>query len=133
MAAPRVLAALALVLSGMLTLSGPAVAQTAEVVHWWTSKGESAAVNELAAAYRKAGGTWVDTAIAGGDNARNLTLTRMAGGKPPTVSQFNASLQFHEIIEEGLLNTIDAVALPQDWDRLLPEPLRKFVKVRGNY
>ena len=129
--AARALAAL--VLTGGLTLAGAAAAQTAEVVHWWTSKGESAAVNELAAAYRKAGGTWVDTAIAGGDNARNLALTRMAGGKPPTVSQFNASLQFHEIIEEGLLNTIDAVAVPQDWDRLLPEPLRKFVKVRGNY
>jgi len=132
-ATAHAVAALVLVLAGWLTIAGTAAAQTAEVIHWWTSKGESAAVNELAAAYRKAGGTWVDTAIAGGDNARNLALTRMAGGKPPTVTQFNASLQFHEIIEEGLLNTIDAVAVPQGWDRLLPEPLRNFVKVGGHY
>ncbi|TAG77542.1 MAG: carbohydrate ABC transporter substrate-binding protein [Burkholderiales bacterium] len=108
-------------------------AQTAEVLHWWTSKGESAAVRELAEAYRKAGGTWVDTAIAGGDNARNTAITRMLGGKPPTVAQFNATQQFHEVVDEGLLSDIDAVAKAQNWDAILPEPLRAFIKRDGKY
>ncbi len=116
-----------------LLSAAPAAAQRAEVVHWWTSKGESAAVQELAAAYRKAGGTWVDTAIAGGDNARNTAITRMLGGKPPTVAQFNATQQFHEVVDEGLLADIDAVAKANNWDTLLPEPLRAFLKRNGKY
>ncbi|MBC7939427.1 MAG: carbohydrate ABC transporter substrate-binding protein [Chitinophagaceae bacterium] len=117
----------------LLCLAGSAAAQRAEVVHWWTSKGESAAVQELAKAYTRAGGTWIDAAIAGGENARNTTINRMSGGKPPTVAQFSATSQFQEIVEEGLLNDIDAVAQAQDWDRILPEPLKKFVKFEGKY
>ena len=36
----------------------PAAGPKAEVVHWWTSGGESAAVKTLADAYRAAGGPW---------------------------------------------------------------------------
>ena len=121
------------VLAASMGLAGSAMAQTAEVIHWWTSGGESAAVQELAAAYKAAGGTWVDTAIAGGDNARNTTLNRIAGGKPPTVAQFNTSKQYHEVVAEGLLNDIDAVAVKEGWDKLFPEPLKKFVKINGKY
>jgi glucose/mannose transport system substrate-binding protein len=116
-----------------LLLAGPAQAQRAEVMHWWTSRGESAAVQELARAYAQAGGTWVDTAIAGGDNARNTAITRMLGGKPPTVAQFNATQQFHEVVDEGLLADIDAVARAENWDALLPQPLQQFLKVGGKY
>ena len=38
-----------------LGLTSPALAQKAEVIHWWTSGGESAAVKQLADAYNKAG------------------------------------------------------------------------------
>src|SRR6187455_1382671 len=92
-----------------LCFSCPAVAQKAEVIHWWTSGGESAAVKQLAEAYNKAGGQWVDNAIAGGDNARAAALNRIAGGNPPVASQFNTSKQYHELIEAGLLNNVDEV------------------------
>lgn len=110
-----------------------AMAQSAEVVHWWTSGGESAAVQELASAYKAAGGQWVDTAIAGGDAARNTTINRIIGGKPPTVAQFNTSKQYHEVVFEGYMNNIDKVAKRDNWDKLLPEPLKKFVKIEGRY
>ena len=32
----------------------------ANVIHWWTSGGESAAIRQFADAYNKAGGQWVD-------------------------------------------------------------------------
>ncbi|HEY0061003.1 MAG TPA: carbohydrate ABC transporter substrate-binding protein, partial [Telluria sp.] len=41
-----------------------------EVIHWWTSSSEAAAVRTIADAYRKQGGVWNDTAIAGADQAR---------------------------------------------------------------
>ena len=69
----------------LLSSSGALAQQTkAEVMHWWTSAGESAAVRVFADQYTKAGGTWVDTAIAGGVNARAAAINRIVGGNPPT-------------------------------------------------
>jgi glucose/mannose transport system substrate-binding protein len=108
-------------------------APKAEVIHWWTSGGESAAVKQVAQAYRAAGGVWVDTAIAGGDQSRAVTINRIVGGNPPTAAQFNTSKQFLDVIEQGMLNNVDEVARAQNWDTLLPEPIVKVIKVDGHY
>ena len=55
-----------------------AASPRAEVIHWWTSGGESAAVKQVAQAYRNAGGVWIDTAIAGGDKH---SLALLADGR----------------------------------------------------
>ena len=119
--------------------AGPAAAAAAqaapraEVIHWWTSGGESAAIKELAQAYRAAGGVWVDSAIAGGDQSRAVTINRIVGGNPPTAAQFNTSRQFFDVIEQGMLNNVDEVARAQNWDKLLPEPVVNVIKVDGHY
>jgi glucose/mannose transport system substrate-binding protein len=115
---------------------GPAQATqppTAEVIHWWTSGGESAAVKQIAQAYRAAGGVWIDTAIAGGDQSRAVTINRIVGGNPPTAAQFNTSKQFLDVIEEGMLNNVDEVAQKEGWDTLLPEPIINVIKLKGHY
>ena len=56
-----------------------AAAPKAEVIHWWTSGGESNAVKQVAQAFRNAGGVWVDSAIAGGDQSRAVTINRIIG------------------------------------------------------
>jgi glucose/mannose transport system substrate-binding protein len=43
-------------------LTHRAAAQDAQVMHWWTSGGESRAVAEFAKEYEKRGGKWVDGA-----------------------------------------------------------------------
>jgi glucose/mannose transport system substrate-binding protein len=105
----------------------------AEVIHWWTSGGESAAVKQVAQAYRGLGGAWVDTAIAGGDQSRAVTINRIIGGKPPTAAQFNTSKQFLDIIDEDLLNDVDDIARRDGWDRMLPAPIIDVIKVRGHW
>jgi glucose/mannose transport system substrate-binding protein len=105
----------------------------AEVIHWWTSGGESAAVKQVEQAYRDAGGTWVDTAIAGGDQSRAVTINRIIGGNPPTAAQFNTSKQFLDIIEEDLLNPVDDLARRDRWDEVLPAPIVDVIKVRGHW
>jgi glucose/mannose transport system substrate-binding protein len=124
---------LLVVLMAGIGLVGGAQAQKAEVIHWWTSGGESAAIKVFAEAYNKAGGTWVDSAVAGGDAARASALSRIAGGNPPTAAQFNISKQYFDAIEAGLLNNIDAVAAKEGWEKMLPAPLLKLVKVKGHY
>lgn len=108
-------------------------APRAEVIHWWTSGGESAAVKQVAQAYRNAGGVWIDTAIAGGDQSRAVTINRIVGGNPPTAAQFNTSKQFLDVIEQDMLNNVDSVARAHDWDKILPEPIIDVIKVQGHY
>ncbi len=129
----RTLAPIAL--AAGLVFSGLAQAQKAEVIHWWTSGGEAAAIKEFAAAYTKAGGTWVDTPIAGGGGAqaRTVMANRTMGGDPPTAAQYNYGRQYEEIIKEGLLNDLNDVATKGNWDKLLPEKIKNAVKVNGKY
>jgi glucose/mannose transport system substrate-binding protein len=125
-----VAAAMLLAASGIASAaSGP----RAEVMHWWTSGGESAAVRTLADAYRAAGGTWLDTAIAGSEQSRAVAMSRIAGGDPPTAALFNASRQFRELIDAGLLNNIDAVAERDHWAQFLPPSILDAVRINGHY
>ena len=129
-------------ITATLALAGPAIAQKppaapsgpkAEVIHWWTSGGESAAVKTLSDAYRAAGGQWQDMAVALGEQARSVTINRMVGGNPPTAAQFNTSRQFFDVVEQGLLNNMDEVAARDGWDKFLPEAVLSVIKVKGHY
>jgi len=126
------LAAAALISVGAV---GAAHAQKAEVIHWWTSGGEAAAIKEFATMYTKAGGTWIDTPIAGGGGAqaRTVMANRTMGGDAPTAAQYNYGKQYEEIIKEGLLNNLDDIAAKGNWDKLLPEKIKNAVKVGGHY
>lgn len=105
----------------------------AEVIHWWTAGGESAAARSLSDAYKAAGGIWVDTAVALGEQARSVTINRIIGGNPPVAAQFNTSGQFLDLIEQDMLNNVDEVAIRDGWDKFLPETVLKVIKVNGHY
>ena len=129
------LSGIALALAASASVAAPPAAPPlrAEVIHWWTSGGESAAAKELAAAYGAAGGLWVDTAVALGEQARAVAINRIVGGNPPTAAQFNTSKQFLDLVDEGLLNNVDEVARRDGWDNFLPETLLKVIKVKGHF
>ena len=107
--------------------------QRAEVIHWWTSGGESAAVRVFADQFNKAGGQWVDTAIAGGANARTAAINRTVGGDPPTAMQFNTGKQFDDLVENNLLADVDALATEQKWKAILPESIIAAVSRNGKF
>ena len=93
-----------------------AQANRAEVIHWWTSGGESAALQELASAYKAAGGTWVDNAIAGGEPARATAINRMVGGNPSTAAQFtDATGAGLAPVEAGAAPTVITIAFAPDF------------------
>src|SRR4028119_503263 len=103
--------------------TGAHAQQKAEVIHWWTSAGESAAVRVFADQFTKAGGTWVDNAIAGGANARAAAINRMVGGNPPTMSQFNTGKQFDELVSTDLLRDAERVAQAGTWGAASRKPI----------
>lgn len=93
-----------------------------EVMHWWTSGGEAAAVGEFADAFNATGNTWVDAAIAGGDAARAVMVSRLTGGDPMGAFQFNHGRQAEELIEAGLLRDITDIAEAEGWTDIVNPP-----------
>lgn len=97
-----------------------------EVVHWWTSGGEAAAVAEFAEALNGAGHTWVDGAIAGGGgtNAIPAVVSRLLGGDPMGATQFNHGRQTEDLIQEGLFLDLTELSEAEGWrDFVFPSSL----------
>lgn len=110
-------------------------AQDAEVIHWWTSGGEAAAIKEIANAYNKSGGKWIDSPVAGGGGAqaRTVIINRTVSGDAPAAAQFNYGKWYEEAIKQGLLNNIDDVAAKGNWDKVIPERIKTAIKIDGHY
>ena len=105
-----------------------------EVMHWWTSGGEAAAVSEFAKAFNeKTDHDWVDGAIAGGGGtARPVMISRITGGDPMGAFQFNHGRQAEELIEAGLLLDLTDVAEAEGWkDIVFPSSLLDSCTVDG--
>ena len=82
-------------------------AEEVEVIHWWTSGGEAAALQVLRQNLEKEGVAWKDAAIAGGggDQARTVLQARMAAGNPPTAMQM-LGLVIQDWAEQGALGDL---------------------------
>jgi glucose/mannose transport system substrate-binding protein len=105
----------------------------AEVLHWWTSGGESAAVKVFADRFTAAGGTWVDTAIATGTAARTAGINRIVGGNPPTAMQFNTGKQFDELVANDLLGDLEDLAEEGKWRDVLPPAIVEATTRNGKF
>jgi ABC-type glycerol-3-phosphate transport system substrate-binding protein len=58
-----------------------------QMLHWWTSGGEAAAVNVIKEALAKQGYGWKDVPVAGGGGAMTTLKAMVAAGNPPTASE----------------------------------------------
>lgn len=109
---------------------------TVEVVHWWTSGGEKAAVDVLKAQVEKDGFTWKDGAVAGGGGSTAMTVlkSRAMAGNPPGVAQIKGP-DIQEWGKTGLLSdtALEDVAKEEKWDSLLVKKVSDTVKYEGKY
>lgn len=105
-----------------------------EVLHWWTSGGEAAAVAELKAMLEEQGHSWVDFAVAGGggDAAMTALRSRAVAGNPPTAAQVKGP-QIQDWAESGFLANLNAVADAEQWDDFIPDELAGIMKYDGHY
>ena len=103
--------------------------QEVEVLHWWTSGGEAAAVQVLKEDLESQGVGWQDMAVAGGagDAARTALKARVASGDAPAAAQM-LGMAVREWSEEGGLGDLSAVAEEQNWDGVLPTAIKDFAK-----
>jgi glucose/mannose transport system substrate-binding protein len=105
-----------------------------EVLHWWTSGGEAAAVSVLKQMLEKEGHTWKDFAVAGGggDAAMTVLKSRAVSGNPPTAAQVKGP-QIQLWGDEGVLTNLDDVAKAEKWDTLIPKVVSDIMKYKGHY
>jgi len=109
-----------------------ASAQDAQVMHWWTSGGESRAVSVFAKEYEKRGGKWIDGASVGPQAEHAAVLNAIAGGNPPAAFQWNIGVAVRQLAEQGLLANLDDMASAGNWKRHLPPLLVKNITVDGH-
>ena len=124
----------AAVMAAVLFSGGAVRAADVEVIHWWTSGGEQAAVSVFANEFDKTGDHWVDGAIALGETARAAIMQRALGGDPPDAAQFNPGRQYEELIAAGLLLDLTPLAEKEGWDDFVrPEETKAPCKIDGHW
>lgn len=111
-----------------------ASAQTVEVMHWWTSGGEGAAVGVLKKDLETRGVKWVDMAVSGGGGEAAMTAlrARAVAGNPPTAAQL-LGMAVIDWANEGFLGDLTEVATKEGWDKSIPPAIQRFAKFNGRY
>jgi glucose/mannose transport system substrate-binding protein len=109
-------------------------ADEVEVLHWWTSGGEAAALDVLKKDLEGKGVTWKDMPVAGGGGEQAMTVlrSRVTAGNPPTAVQ---ALGFDIVdwAKQGVLGDLNEVATAEGWDKVVPEALQAFAKHDGKW
>ena len=109
-------------------------AEEVEVLHWWTSGGEAAALNVLKEDLEGQGVTWQDMPVAGGGGSEAMTVlrARVTSGNPPTAVQM-LGFDIQDWAIEGALADLNAVAESEGWDGVVPAALQRFAKYDGKW
>lgn len=105
----------------------------AEVIHFLTSASESAAIGEFAKAFEERGGTWLDSAVAGGPASKATAINRIVGGTPPAAAMFNLGPEFVELAQGGLLRELNDIAEANGWRDMMPEALAEAAQLDGEF
>ncbi len=102
-------------------------AETVEVLHWWTSGGEAAALNVLKENLHKQGVEWKDMPVAGGAGSAAMTAlrARVTAGDPPTAVQL-LGFDLRDWSEMGVAANLDDLAAKEGWDKVIPPALQAF-------
>ena len=111
-----------------------AKAADVEVLHWWTSGGEAAAVGVLKDNLAAGGTGWVDMPVAGGGGEAAMTALRArvtAGDAPTAVQMLGFDIQ--DWAAEGALADLTATATAEGWDKVVPAALQAFSTHDGKW
>jgi len=124
----------AITLALMVGAGTAAHADDVEVLHWWTSGGEAAALNVLKDDLEGQGIGWVDMPVAGGGGGQAMTVlrARVTAGNAPTAVQ-GLGFDIVDWADQGALADLNAVAEKEGWDDVVPAALQRFAKIDGKW
>ncbi len=105
-----------------------------EVLHFWTSGGEAAAMEVLKDGVRASGHEWQDFTVAGGggDHARSALASRVLIQDPPASSLIKGH-SLHAWAQLNYLAYLDELANEGEWDTHLPGVVADAMKFNDRY
>ena len=105
-----------------------------QMLHWWTSGGEAAALNVLKGDLAKEGYAWKDVPVAGGggDAAMTALKAMVAAGTYPTASQM-LGYTVLDYAAAGVMGDLTETAVKEGWDKSVPAALQKFSVYDGKW
>ncbi|MCY3879587.1 MAG: ABC transporter substrate-binding protein [Rhodobacteraceae bacterium] len=114
--------------------AGAATAADVEVLHWWTSGGEAAALNVLKQDLESQGIGWLDMPVAGGGGEQAMTVlrARVTAGNAPTAVQM-LGFDILDWAKQGALADLNEIAAQEGWDAVVPGALQAFAKHDGKW
>ncbi|WP_455273342.1 ABC transporter substrate-binding protein [Rhizobium herbae] len=123
-------------MTGSAVMGGTAAhaAESVEVLHWWTSGGEAAALDVLKKDLESKSISWTDMPVAGGGGTEAMTVlrARVTSGNAPTAVQM-LGFDILDWAKEGSLGNLDEIAAKENWDKVIPAALQKFSKYDGHW
>ncbi|MBA5806090.1 ABC transporter substrate-binding protein [Rhizobium changzhiense] len=127
-------AMIALALAGASVSAQAADVKEVQMLHWWTSGGEAAALNVLKQDLSKEGFAWKDVPVAGGggDAAMTALKAMVAAGTYPTASQM-LGYTVLDYAEAGVMGDLTETAKKEGWDKSVPAALQKFSVYDGKW
>lgn len=127
---------MAIAVAGAFGFAGTTLAadNSVEVLHWWTSGGEAAALSVLKKNLEKQGIKWNDMPVAGGGGEAAMTAVRarVTADNPPTAVQM-LGFDITDWGKQGVVADLNAVAAKEGWDKTVPAALQKFSKYNGKW
>jgi glucose/mannose transport system substrate-binding protein len=111
-----------------------AAAQDVEVLHWWTSGGEAAALNVLKENLAEQGIGWQDMPVAGGGGTQAMTVlrARVTSGNPPSAVQL-LGFDITDWAREGVLANLNPIAEEGNWAEVVPDAIQEFSVYDGQW
>jgi len=118
----------------LCSLATMARAGEVEVLHYWTSGGEAAALDVLKRQMADDGHLWQDFVIAGGGGANAMAelQSRVLKAMPPTAAQIKG-LDIQRWARLGFLANLNDIAQADEWDKKLPEVVANAMKHKDKY
>jgi glucose/mannose transport system substrate-binding protein len=120
--------------AAVIGMSAIAHAAEVEVLHWWTSGGEAAALDVLKKDLESKGVTWKDMPVAGGGGEQAMTAlrARVTAGNAPTAVQA-LGFDITDWAKQGVLGDLNEIAAKEGWDNVVPAALQAFSKHDGKW
>jgi glucose/mannose transport system substrate-binding protein len=117
-----------------LTAGAAKAEDSVEVLHWWTSGGEAAALDVLKKDLESKGVAWKDMPVAGGGGTEAMTAlrARVTAGNPPTAVQA-LGFDITDWAAQGVVGDLTEVATAEGWDKVIPTALQNFSKHDGKW
>ncbi len=123
-------------LASSVAIFGPAQSNDnkpqAEILHWWSSAAESAALDVFVDTFKARGGHYYNSSKDDQVSNREEAIERMGKGYPSTLTQWNAGADVFEFYEFGLVDAISGPSLITKLKKTLPESVLDAVTHQDN-